>query len=56
MSRPDSGWSWHIAATKNGMVYGRLTGSAGMKIENYKQLFEYHSDLMFEIVSKRTVK
>ncbi|WP_234047796.1 hypothetical protein [Chryseobacterium paridis] len=52
----NSGWSWHVAATKNGMVYDRLTGSAGMTMEKYIQLFEYHSDLMFEIVSKRTVK
>ncbi len=52
----NSGWSWHVAATKNGMVYDRLTGSAGMAIKKYIQLFEYHSDLMFEIVSKRTLK
>ncbi|MFP3597738.1 hypothetical protein [Chryseobacterium sp. SIMBA_029] len=52
----NSGWSWHVAATKNGMVYDRLTGSAGMALEKYIQLFEYNSDLMFEIVSKRTVK
>ncbi|MFP3591360.1 hypothetical protein [Chryseobacterium sp. SIMBA_038] len=52
----NSGWSWHVAATKNGMVYDRLTGSAGMAMKKYIQLFEYNSDLMFEIVSKRTVK
>ncbi len=51
-----SSWEWHVAAVKDGRVFDRLTGKAGMMLDDYIKLFEYHSDLTFDIVTKRTVK
>ncbi|MCY1660761.1 hypothetical protein [Chryseobacterium sp. SL1] len=51
-----SGWRWHVAAMKNGRVFDRLTGKAGMLVEDYIKLFDDHLFLDFEQTTVRTVK
>jgi hypothetical protein len=46
------GWYDHVAVIKNGIVFDRLTGVYGMELSKYKLLFEYGTDLKFEIVIK----
>ncbi len=50
------GWAWHVAATKDGMVYDRLTGKEGMKLDDYKKLYDDRGFLNFDIVNERTLK
>ncbi|MCY1660759.1 hypothetical protein [Chryseobacterium sp. SL1] len=52
----ESGWRWHVAGIKDGMVFDRLTGKAGMMLDDYIKLFDYSSDLNFEITATRTLK
>lgn len=47
----DSGWYHHIAVIKNGKVYDRMTGLEGINLTEYKNLFDYASDLNFKIVT-----
>ncbi|MFY0254662.1 hypothetical protein ACDQ55_11985 [Chitinophaga sp. 30R24] len=49
-------WAHHVAVIKEGMVYDMMTGSRGMPLNDYKAMFEYADDLLFEIVPKITVK
>ncbi|MCS3533028.1 hypothetical protein M2373_004454 [Chryseobacterium sp. JUb7] len=51
-----SGWRWHVAAIKDGRVFDRLTGKAGMLVEDYIKLFENHSFISFEQTAVRTIK
>lgn len=51
-----SGWSWHVAAIKNGKVYDRLTGPKGMDLDDYKKLFNYSEDIIFKSSKLRTLK
>lgn len=41
---------------KNGRVFDRLTGKAGMLVEDYIKLFDDHLFLDFEQTTVRTVK
>lgn len=45
-----------VNVINGGMVYDKMTGAAGMPLNNYKQLFEYADDLIFEKVKIMTVK
>ncbi|PSL45301.1 hypothetical protein CLV51_1043 [Chitinophaga niastensis] len=49
-------WYRHVAVLKEGMVYDMMTGSEGMDLNKYKQMFEYADDLLFQTVPKITVK
>lgn len=51
-----SGWFHHVAVIKEGIVYDKMTGAAGMAVDKYKQLFEYASDLTFEVSKTLTLK
>lgn len=50
------GWFHHVAVVKDGIVYDKLTGAAGMALDKYKAMFEYADDLIFETVKTMTVK
>ena len=41
-------WFYHVAVRKGDIVYDRITGSAGLQIDEYKKLFEFGDVLKFE--------
>lgn len=42
-----NGWAYHEAVLKDGMVYDRLTGPAGMTTDAYKALWQYADAINF---------
>ncbi|MDB5283570.1 MAG: hypothetical protein JWO06_2645 [Bacteroidota bacterium] len=49
-------WAYHVAVVKDGKVFDKLTGAAGMAVEEYKKMFDNAKDLKFETVKDMTVK
>ncbi|MEP7377907.1 MAG: RHS repeat-associated core domain-containing protein, partial [Chitinophagaceae bacterium] len=49
-------WRHHVAVVKDGIVYDRMTGSGGIPIDKYKELFTHSDALKFEQVKTITVK
>jgi hypothetical protein len=47
-----SSWGYHVAVIKEGMVYDAMTGSKGMHLADYKQLFTHNEAINFTPVSK----
>lgn len=45
-------WTEHYAVRKGNMIFDRITGEAGMHIDEYKKLFQYGDFLIFNNVVK----
>jgi hypothetical protein len=43
-------FSDHYAVSIGDRIYDRITGPEGMPLEDYKTLFEYADDLIFEVM------
>ncbi|WP_262904377.1 Hint domain-containing protein [Chryseobacterium rhizoplanae] len=52
----NSGWRWHVTAIKDGRVFDRLTGKAGMMLDDYIKLFDFNESINFEVTATRTLK
>jgi hypothetical protein len=47
-----SGWYYHVAVIKEGMVFDKMTGVARMPPDKYIAMFEDSSELLFTTVKK----
>lgn len=43
----NQGWAYHEVVVKDGRVYDRFTGSAGLPIDEYKALWKYKDSINF---------
>ena len=44
------------SSNKRGRIFDRLTGKAGMILDDYIKLFDFNESLNFEVTSIRTIK